>query len=216
MKITAISVQARDKSRVNVSVDGRYRFSLDITQLIELGVRVGNEYNDEELVELERQSQFGKVYSRTLEYVLVRPRSRREVTDYLYRKTRPRLNKQGEKQPGMPLEFIDTVIERLDQKRHLDDERFARYWVENRNVRKGTSLRQLQAELMKKGVASDIIATVMAESEREDDQEIDKMIAKRYNRYDDQRKLIAYLAGKGFRYDTIMAAIERYQQSSGV
>ena len=89
MKITAISVQARDKSRVNVSVDGRYRFSLDVLQVAELGIRIGKEYEEAELKALEEESLFGKLYTRALEYCLVRPRSRREVKDYLYRKTRP-------------------------------------------------------------------------------------------------------------------------------
>ncbi|HCR55918.1 TPA: recombination regulator RecX, partial [Candidatus Saccharibacteria bacterium] len=41
MKITDISLQAKNKDRVNVSVDGTYAFSLDVYQVGELGVRVG-------------------------------------------------------------------------------------------------------------------------------------------------------------------------------
>ena len=59
MKITAIGVQARNKSRVNVSVDGRYRFSLEIQQVAELGLRIGAEFSEEELVALEEESKFG-------------------------------------------------------------------------------------------------------------------------------------------------------------
>lgn len=212
MKITSISVQARDKNRVNVSVDGKYRFSLDIVQVAELGIKTDTEYDEAEIEEFERQSQFGKVYSRALEYVLTRPRSRREVADYLYRKTRPKRGRDGELRAGMPHEFIDIVLERLDSKGHINDARFAEYWVENRNVRKGTSLRQLQAELVKKGVASDIIARVIDDTERDDDNEIDKIIAKRYGRYDDRQKLVAYLARRGFQYSTITEAIDRYEQ----
>ena len=56
MKITSITIQARDKDRVNVSVDGKYRLSLDITQLSELGIKLGNEYTEEELLTLEEES----------------------------------------------------------------------------------------------------------------------------------------------------------------
>ena len=72
MKITDISLQARDKNRVNVSVDGKYRFSLDIFQVGELGLKVGHEYTDEELTALEDESQFGKLYVRAMEYCLTR------------------------------------------------------------------------------------------------------------------------------------------------
>ena len=88
MKITAITSQQKDKNRVNVMVDGVYRFSLDIFQYADLGIRVGKEYTDEELNDLETESQFGKLYARALEYCLMRPHSSKEVRDYLYRKTR--------------------------------------------------------------------------------------------------------------------------------
>ena len=64
---------------MNVSIDGAYRFSLDISQVTDLGVRVGRELDDEELAQLEQESQFGKLYARALEYCLRRPRSVGEV-----------------------------------------------------------------------------------------------------------------------------------------
>ena len=66
MKITDISLQTRDKNRVNVSVDGKYRFSLDVFQVGELGVKIGREYTEAELASLEEDSQFGKLYSRAI------------------------------------------------------------------------------------------------------------------------------------------------------
>jgi len=46
MKITDISLQARDNNRVNVSVDGVYSFSLDIAQVTDLNLKVGRELSD--------------------------------------------------------------------------------------------------------------------------------------------------------------------------
>ena len=70
MKITDISLQARDKNRVNVSVDGKYRFSLDVFQVGELGIKVGREYTEEEISKLEDDSQFGKLYARSIRILL--------------------------------------------------------------------------------------------------------------------------------------------------
>lgn len=89
MKITSITPQKRDTNRVNVSVEGKYRFSLDAYQLTELGVKVGGQYDENELIALEQESQFGKVYARALEYCLMRPHSAREVQQYLYKKLGP-------------------------------------------------------------------------------------------------------------------------------
>jgi regulatory protein len=208
MIITALKVQLRDKSRVNVSIDGTYRLSLDMMQLAQLGLRTGQEISEGELVSLEEESQYGKLYTRALEYALIRPRSQREMRDYLYKKTRDTLQKNGVIRKGVSTELTNRVFDRLTEKGYLDDEKFARFWVENRNVRKGTSLRKLKAELSSKGVAQEIIAAVVDESERSDTDEIQKIIAKKAPRYDDQQKLIAYLARQGFAYDEIKAALD--------
>jgi regulatory protein len=140
MKITSISAQKRDKDRVNVSVDGKYRFSLDVFQLVDLGIKVGKEYTEDELVALEEESQFGKLYMRALEYCLVRPHSQRELKDYLYRKTRDTRTKTGDIRKGVSVALTERVFNRLQEKSYIDDDKFAAYWVENRNLRKGVSV----------------------------------------------------------------------------
>ena len=139
MKITSITEQARNKDRVNISVDGKYRFSLDLYQLVELKIKNGNEYSELELAALEQESVFGKLYAKTLEYCLIRPRSGREVRDYLYRKSRPTRDKSGKLRPGINSEISERVFDRLMEKRYIDDVKFAHYWVENRSVSKGIS-----------------------------------------------------------------------------
>lgn len=207
MKITALKTQVRDKSRINVSVDGKYRLSLDMLQVVELGLRTGLEITEEKLVALEEESQYGKLYTRALEYVLTRPRSQREMRDYLYRKTRDTPNKMGGMKKGVSVQLTERVFDRLLEKNYLDDEKFARFWVENRNMRKGSSMRKLQSELSAKGVASEIIASVLEQSDRTDLVELQKIILKKAARYTDEQKLIAYLARQGFRYDDIKEAL---------
>jgi len=212
MKITALKIQARDKNRVNVFVDGVYSFSLDITQVASLGVKTGNDYSQGELDALVNESQFGKLYTRALEYALTRPRSQKEMRDYLYRKTRDTRTKNGEIRKGVSIELTQRVFDRLLEKGRLDDEAFARFWIENRNVRKGSSARKLQAELQAKGVDRSIIERALGASERTDSDELRKIIAKKARRYDDEQKLKAYLMRQGFRYDDIQAALQDDQE----
>ncbi len=207
MKITALKIQLRDKDRVNVFVDGKYRFSLDINQVAELGVKTNAEYTEEELLELENESQFGKLYTRSLEYAFIRPRSQREMRDYLYRKTRDTRMQNGQIKKGVSKELTERVFDRLVSKGYVDDQKFAEYWVENRNLRKGISKRKLQAELSAKGVDRSLVDSILGDSERSDIEELQKIIAKKASRYDDEQKLIAYLARQGFSYDDIKQAI---------
>lgn len=214
MKITAISVQVKDKNRVSVSVDGKYRFSLDIFQYVDLGIKVGNEYSEEELVALEQESQFGKLYARALEYCLMRPHSAKEVRDYLYRKTRDTRTRTGEIRAGVSTEITTRVYDRLVEKDYVNDQHFVQYWVENRSMLKGVSRRKLMAELYAKGINRDLISQALSESERTDDNELQKVITKKRRQYPDDKKFMAYLARQGFSYDDIKAALTAQDDGS--
>ena len=212
MKITSISQAVRNPDRVNISVDGKYRFSLDIYQLGVLGVKVDRDYSEEELIELETESQFGKLYGRALEYCLMRPHSAKEVRDYLWRKTldsKMRNRKTGEvsTREGVSKDNADRVFNRLVERGYINDESFARFWIENRNQAKGTSLRKLQDELRAKGVELSVIELVLHDSSRNDEDELGKMLAKKRSKYPDEQKLIQYLMRQGFRYDDIRSAL---------
>ena len=212
MKITNLSTQQRDPNRINVFVDDKYRFSLDVSQVVSLGVKIGREYDEQELAELEQESQFGKLYGRALEYCLMRPHSAREVRDYLWRKTRAtryRSKKTGElkERPGVSQALVDRAYKRLVEKAYIDDEKFTRYWVENRNQTKGMSRRKLEAELRAKGVANDIIERNLRDSLRNDTDELQKIIAKKRRRYPDEQKFMQYLARQGFSFDDIKTAL---------
>jgi regulatory protein len=207
MKITSISIQVRDKDRVNVSVNGKYRFSLDVFQLVDLGIKVGKEYSETELVSLEEESQFGKLYMRALEYCLMRPHSQRELKDYLYRKTRDTRTKTGDIRKGVSLALTERVFSRLEEKSYIDDKKFAAYWIENRNLRKGSSRRKLSAELSAKGVDRTIIEQFLSETERDDMTDMKKIFYKKRPRYDDEQKFMSYLSRQGFSYDDIKVAL---------
>lgn len=211
MKITGLTAQQKFANRVNVMVDGAYRFSLDVVQVADLGIRVGKEYSDTELLALEEESQFGKLYARALEYCMVRPRSKKEMRDYLWRKTRATKYKSrsGEirEREGVSEGTADRVLKRLEAKGYIDDAHFARYWVENRHQRKGISSKKLQVELRTKGVEPAIIDGALKNTERDDSDEIAKIIIKKARRYPEREKFIAYLMRQGFRYDDIVAAL---------
>jgi regulatory protein len=191
LKITDIRQAVKNENRVNIFVNGKYSFSLDISQVVDFRLKKGEEISAEQLEEYKKASEFGKLYQRTLEWVLTRPRSVRETSDYLFKKT---FEKKLDKN------YIDRIIEKLVEKKYLDDAKFAAYYVENRFVKKGISQKRLRMELIKKGVASSIVDEVLGG--RNDEEEIKKMILKKRGRYDDE-KLIAYLCRQGFDYQLV-------------
>ncbi len=214
MKVTNIAAQVRNPDRVNISVDGSYRFSLALSQVVDYGIKIGLVIDDEMLQKLEEASAFGKLYQRALEYSLVRPRSEREVRDYLYKKTlsRPVRNKKtGEVsiRQGVSTDLTSGVLMALVDKKYVDDMVFAEFWVNHRFMKKGISGRRLRQELASKGVDKAVIDQVLQDSERNDNDELMKVIEKKRNRYDDDMKLMQYLARQGFSYDDIKDALKK-------
>jgi SOS response regulatory protein OraA/RecX len=75
-------------------------------------------------------------------------------------------------------------------------------------LKKGASRRKLEAELRAKGVDLQIIEKHLADSVRTDEDELQKVIAKKAGRYSDPQKLMQYLARQGFSYDDIKTALQ--------
>lgn len=201
LKITDLKQGVRNPERVNVYVDDKFSFSLDVSQVVDFGIKIGREISIEELEELKKASEFGKLYQRTLEWVLLRPHSEKECRDYLYKKI---FEKKLDKN------YIDRIIEKLKSKNYLNDVRFAKYYVENRFSKKGVSSKRLRMELIKKGISKEIIEETLAGSERNDAEEIKKMIAKKRSKYPDDEKLTAYLVRQGFQYDLVRELVRSY------
>ncbi|MCL1839793.1 RecX family transcriptional regulator [Candidatus Saccharibacteria bacterium] len=192
-KITAIKSQIKNPNRANIFIDDAFSFSLNISQLADFKLKVGQQLGQEEFDNLRQASDSGKLYQRTLEWALTRPRSIKETRDYLFRK-----------QAKNPEQIIDQLI----AKKYLDDKKFARDWVENRRLARGISRRRLELELRKKGINDQIITQALSQSSRDDAQEIAKIITKKRAKYtNDPQKLIQYLIRQGFDYESAKTAV---------
>jgi regulatory protein len=197
MKITAIKAQVKNTERVSVHVDEKYAFSLGMAQLLDQKIHVGLDIDEPRLAELKHISDFGKAYERALMYVMLRPRSVREVHDYARRKK-------------WTPEDTQAIISKLVAKRYVDDRTFARSWVESRAMNKKTSRRKLQMELKQKGVADDIIAEALEAAQYDEGDALRQLVSKKRKlaRYaQDDQKLMRYLAGQGFSFDDIKTAL---------
>lgn len=196
MKVTAIKAQVKHEGRYSIFVDGKYTFSLSAESLLDAGLVNGQELSEADIEAYKRLSSDDKAYGLSLEYVVLRMRSEGELHDYFRRK---------KYEP----ELAEQIMARLKGSGYVDDLEFAHRWVENRRLLKATSSRRLQLELQQKKVSSDIIQTVLAEDETDERQVLRELVAKKrkQSRYQDDQKLIAYLARQGFNYDDIKSAL---------
>ena len=196
MKITAIKQQVKQKSRYSIFVDDEYAFSLGSDALLDAQLSIGREIDESELAAFKKLSSEHKAYGLTLAYIARRMRSEGELRDYFRRK---------EYDEGL----VNQLLVRLKKSKWIDDVDFAERWVENRRQLKQSSTKKIRLELRQKHVASDIIDNVLGHQEEDEHKALKLLIEKkrRQTRYQDNQKLMAYLARQGFAYGDIKTAL---------
>ncbi|HYG83382.1 MAG TPA: RecX family transcriptional regulator [Verrucomicrobiae bacterium] len=199
-KVTAIKGAVKTKGRYNIFIDGSFSFSLSEAQLIDSGVRVGLEITEQRLAGLKDDSAFGKAYARALEYIFRRPRSRKEIETYAYRKQ-------------WPPEMTAKIVKKLEEKNYINDTAFAESWVRSRQATKPSSKRKLTLELRQKGVDAASIEQALEENDFDELGELRRIVDKRRHRYTDEQKFMAYLARQGFSFDAIKQVLRESEDS---
>lgn len=194
VKITKIQQQLKRPDRVSVYVDGKYTFSLAKDQLVELGLKVGQEIDTQRINQYLSDSAFGKLRDQVYNWLSIRLRSRWEIEDYLKRKTDDEL-------------LTQRVITLLEAQKHIDDSRFAAAWIRHKTLIKPMSRLRLKHELLQKRIPLETIEDKLSDERLDDTAAIRQLIARRGHRYPDKQKLMAFLARQGFDYGTIKAAL---------
>lgn len=198
MKITSIKQQAKRTDRYSIFVEGKYAFSLSETALLESKLASSQELTRQQVSEFKKLSADDKLYNQALRYVALRPRSVWEMQFYLERK---------QASPAL----IEQITNKLMSIELLDDAKFARMFVNDRRLLRPTSRRKLILELRKKHVPTDLIEQAVG-SEVEDEQAALQALieSKRHQaKYQDDLKLMQFLARQGFGYGDIKAALEQ-------
>jgi regulatory protein len=196
MKITKISQQVKRADRYSIYIDGKYSFSLGENEFLKLGLHSGQELSENELIEYRDESAFGKWFDKVLNLLSFRLRSEWELRDYLRRK-------------DCPPEITERILNKLSINGYVNDEQFAKRWVENRRLLKATSRRKLMVELKQKRIPSEIINKVLSsDKENTDEREVlRELVEKKRSRYPDRTKFMQYLARQGYGYDDIKSVL---------
>jgi regulatory protein len=196
MFITAIKQQQRDSERVSLYLDGKYAFSLTLSQLVSEKLKVGIAIDEQRLAGLIQSSQNEKLRLKAMNWTFLRPRSTYELRQYLKRQQR---TKQLEAS-------TDWIVDDFVKRSWVDDVQFAKWWV-GRSSRKSKSQTALRSELAAKGIDREIISEVLEVGS--DNSVLPELITslRKKSRYQDDERLMRYLAGKGFHYSSIVEAL---------
>jgi regulatory protein len=204
-KITAITPQKKDKNRVNIDIDGKFSFGLDLESLVKEKLKIGYELDEKEIERLKNLNETGLLQSQVISLLSRRPHSKREITQYLQKKHAT--DKQKE-----------IIVQKLENLNYINDEEFVVWWIDQRKTFRPKGKIAIFQELRQKGVDEKLIKSVFGKSE-EKKENSDFSVAlelgkKRYERVKNlpemevKTKLSRFLAGRGFEWEIIKDVID--------
>jgi regulatory protein len=201
-RITALVPQRGRRERLNVFLDGRFAFGVGQEAAARAELRVGMVLDEDDVERLRDEDEEARFYGDALRYLSFRPRSAAEVERYL----------RGR---GADETVVTSTMERLRRADLVNDQDFARYWVENRGAFSPRGARALQAELRAKGVDQGQIDEALEENVAGEDERAYQAGLKRLRllaRCDEdefRRRMYAFLQRRGFDYETARSTTER-------
>lgn len=128
-----------------------------------------------------------KLLDKAYRFLSFRPRSEKEIKNYLKKKKAPD-------------KIAQKIIDELKKQKLIDDLEFAYWWVEQRNTFRPKGKIALQVELRQKGVDREIAQRVI-------DETVDEFaLAKKVFQ---KKKAPALLARRGFSWATIKKVLDK-------
>lgn len=218
-KITDIKEQKR-KDRFNIYLDGKFAFALSAEALAKAGLVVDQEVSNKEIEKLRNQDIEGKLYNRVLGFLSYRPRSEKEVRDYLFKKISVRQSGyrtvSGQLADQRQSVFIESIVSRLKSLELIDDSDFTKWWIEQRQTFRPRGVYALRQELRQKGISEDLMAKWLNGymAEKTELGGAQKAAHKRLKALksltpkETRQKLTRFLVYRGFSYPTIKLVLD--------
>lgn len=208
--ITKLKLQ-KNKKRVNLFLDNKFAFGLGLEKVTKLGLKKGQELKDKEVKDLFYSSQFEKIYFKTLNFLSYRPRSEKEILNYL----RKNLFIKQAIANEIKRKLQTKILKKLKKQKLLNDYQFAEWWVGQRLAHRPRGKMFLKAELLQKGIEKEIIDRVLSTI---NNQQLEilagKIIDKKMKFYKKlpelklKQKLFSHLARRGFDFSIIKKLID--------
>ncbi len=143
-----------------------------------------------------------ELLERLIRFATVRPRTEYEVKRWFARK---KVSEEDSK----------IALTELKKAGLVDDEAFARWWVDQRVTFRPKSSRLLVVEIIKKGVDRELAKRVVEESDLNDDSMAFQLIEKKKRSWerlapeDRKKKAITFLQLRGFKWEVIKKIVDK-------
>jgi len=201
--ITQIKPQ-KNQQRFNIYLDGKFAFTLSAEALIKAGLKVNQKISQKKAVRLNEQDNKDKLYEKVLRFLSYRPRSEKEIRDYLKKKNASQKTSKA-------------IIKKLKKLELIDDRSFALWWIQQRSSFRPRGRRALWFELKQKGIDQEIIKDSLFSDKKE--LVLAKKAAQKKAKFLKnleflafRQKMTGFLARRGFDWETIKKVLEELKK----
>lgn len=190
-----------EKNKFHVLFDNGEEIKISEETLVEFGLYKGQEVEEEIIESLKFEDEKSNALLLSYKF-LQRNKSEKQLIDYLFK------NKVSR-------EIIDIVIPILNEKNYLNDEDYARRYLNDAmNINRYGKIKIIYM-LRSKGIKNDIIEKIMADYDYDLEYiNAEDLLKKRIDPSESDPKKInsakKYLQGRGFEFEIINFAVDQY------
>lgn len=148
---------------------------------------------------MEKMTEYINARARAIKYIMYKMRTSKEVYDKLL-------------ELGFEEEIINRVIFDLKQLEYINDEEYAKKFIESNKKSKKISKSMIKLKLKNKGIDGEIIEKYLEKLAVSDFDAIEKvLIKKKFSDdlpFEEKNRILAYCVRKGFSLDEVLKVIK--------
>jgi regulatory protein len=194
-EITKIEVQEKNKTRANLYLDDKFFCGIAVELCVKHNLKKGIDIDENFLQEIVFEDEKCKAMNKAVSYISSTLKTAKQIRDYLKKKEYSQIT-------------IDYVIDKMKEYKYLDDEAYARAFINTYSNKYGKM--KLKSALRSKGIKDDIIESVLSE-----DLKIESSLSKVAEKYlknkeigrETLNKLSRFLYSRGYEFDEINSYI---------
>lgn len=201
MIITKIEKQKNNNKRYSIFIDNEFAFGIDEIDLLYYKLKENESLDNEKYEYILNKLLLKRAKDKALKYLGYKMRSKNQVIKKL-------------QEYEFPPNVINKVIKVLEKYNYINDEDFAKAFIKDKLNLKGHGVFKISYDLKMLGVDEEIFKKYLYDEEfiNEEKKAKDLLLKKLGNKnienldYKEKQKIYAYLARRGFSYDSIKKA----------
>jgi regulatory protein len=208
--ITDVQAQRKRETRRSIFINGEFAFGISEEMYVKYALYKGRELTEEFIAEVLAEEETYQAKGTAMRMLNRRLRSEQEIRRKLVEKK-------------YSPEAIEATIRFLAEYHMLDDQNFARSYINDQLLKRPMGRRRLGMALREKGVDKEMIQNVVSNAVDDEEELRNAMTAAEKKapsiRHDDpkkwERSMANFLATRGFGWDVVGKVLERFRKERG-